>query len=478
MGKGLSKRGSVRKIGFIGLGNMGMAMARNLIKAGFTLTVYDIERPLMDKMKAIGAQTSESPAGISKVSDLVWMQMGQEHMTAVLSGEQGVLKGANPGTILIDGNNPNSLDYGLPQYKQATDRGLLYLDATVSNAPRSARQATLSMMVGGDKNLFENNLKLFNTMASNVFYMGPPGSGHKAKLLSNMIQKTQMRCLSEMMTLISSMGIDVKRILQKLRTSTSRSWVMDRAIMALNMTDDERKEFEPPHFDESPGPTVKKTARFVEVGLGIQLGHNLNISLPLTSAVNEIGESYASRLNQTIVSSYNKEPEDAKYPLRPITLDASENDYLSDQELAKISLGSSIQVDTNIVTSIINKTLLSLNIQAVSEGITLANEMCIELNLLLEALSTTACASPALDNARIISDMEPEMRHQYEPGGNAWMKSRSLLRAGYTATNIGHSLGQRLPLTSLNLELQKSTLGIPACKLASIIMAYTIAKNK
>ena len=102
-----------------------MAMARNLIQAGFTLTVYDIDRTLMNKMKAMGAQVSESPAGISNVSDLVWMQMGQEHMNAVLSGEQGVLRGANPGTILIDGNNPNSLNYGLPQYKQATDLGLL-----------------------------------------------------------------------------------------------------------------------------------------------------------------------------------------------------------------------------------------------------------------------------------------------------------------------------------------------------------------
>lgn len=472
-----SARGLASKIGFIGLGNMGMAMARNLIQAGFTLTVYDIDRTLMNKMKAMGAQVSESPAGISKVSDLVWMQMGQEHMNAVLSGEQGVLRGANPGTILIDGNNPNSLNYGLPQYKQATDLGLLYLDATVSNAPRSARQATLSMMVGGDKMLFESNLELFNAMASNVFYMGPPGSGHKTKLLSNMIQKTQMRCLSEMMTLIASMGVDVKRILQKLRTSTSRSWVMDRAIMALNMTDDERKQFEPPHFDESPSQIIKNPARFVEVGLGIQLGHNLNVSLPLTSAVNEIGDSYASRLNQTIVSSYNKEPEDAKYPSRPISLDTSKNDYLSDRKLAKLSLDSSIQINTNKVTSIINKTLLSLNIQAVSEGITLANEMGIDLNLLLEALSTTACASPALDNARIIYNMQPEMRHQYEPGGKVWMKSRSLLGTGYTATNIGHSLGQRLPLTSLNLELQKSTLGIPACKLASTIMAYTNAEN-
>jgi 2-hydroxy-3-oxopropionate reductase len=201
------------KVGFIGLGKMGEGMVKNLLKAGFFTTVYDIRKEPLEKMERLGANVSGSPKEVALNSDVVISMVRDNSQTEqVLFGEKGVLKGMKRGCIIIMSTiSPDFANRYGPKLEKEV--GVHLLDAPVSGGPMAADAGTLSIMVGGEESVFKQYLPIFRTMGKNIFYCGPSEAGCVAKLTNNLIYAATMAALSEAVALGLKEGLDVSTLL-------------------------------------------------------------------------------------------------------------------------------------------------------------------------------------------------------------------------------------------------------------------------
>ena len=169
------------KVGFIGTGIMGASMARNLLKAGHEVFVYNRTREKAERLAHDGAAVCGSVAGCASGRDVVITIVGfPEDVREVYFGEGGILSSASPGTVLVDMTTTlPSLACEIAQ--KAKERGLSALDAPVTGGDTGAREGTLSIMVGGDKDAFARCLPLFEAMGKNIRFMGDSGCGQQTK---------------------------------------------------------------------------------------------------------------------------------------------------------------------------------------------------------------------------------------------------------------------------------------------------------
>ncbi|MBE6830115.1 MAG: 2-hydroxy-3-oxopropionate reductase, partial [Ruminococcaceae bacterium] len=170
------------KIGFIGLGIMGKPMVRNLLKAGHELLVFDVIQSNVDNVVAAGASAAKSAKDVAEQCGLIiTMLPNSPHVKAVVMGENGVLEGAKPGTILIDMSSIAPLasqEIG----KACADKGVKMIDAPVSGGEPKAVDGTLSIMVGGDQEVFESVKEILLLMGASAVYCGKIGAGNTTKL--------------------------------------------------------------------------------------------------------------------------------------------------------------------------------------------------------------------------------------------------------------------------------------------------------
>ena len=214
------------KIGFIGLGNMGGPMAKNLIKAGHELVVFDLSNKAVDQLKSLGAQSASSPkelAATKGLNAIVTMLPAAAHVKAVYLGEAGVLSAVEKGVILIDSS---TID---PQTARevasiSEKQGNPMLDAPVSGGTGGAEAGTLTFMVGGAQSLFEQCNSLLANMGKNIVYCGGAGNGQVAKVANNMLLGISMIGTSEAMALGVSLGMDPKVLAGIINTSSGRCW--------------------------------------------------------------------------------------------------------------------------------------------------------------------------------------------------------------------------------------------------------------
>jgi 3-hydroxyisobutyrate dehydrogenase len=216
------------KIGFIGLGHMGAPMARNLLKAGHQLVVYDVVKDAVEKIVAAGAAASASPSAVaaSGVEVLITMLPSSPHVHSVYIGQQSVLAGARPGTLLIDCStiDPHTArDVAF----DAKAKGLSMLDAPVSGGTGGAEAGTLTFMVGGDLKDFETAKPVLANMGKNIIHCGATGNGQVAKLANNMLLAISMIGVAEAMSLGVALGIDPKVLAGIINTSSGRCWSSD-----------------------------------------------------------------------------------------------------------------------------------------------------------------------------------------------------------------------------------------------------------
>jgi 3-hydroxyisobutyrate dehydrogenase len=216
------------KIGFIGLGHMGAPMARNLLKAGHQLVVYDVVKEAVEKIAAAGATASASPSAVaaSGVEMLITMLPSSPHVRSVYLGEHSVLAGAKPGTLLIDCStiDPHTArDVAF----DAKAKGLAMLDAPVSGGTGGAEAGTLTFMVGGETKDFETAKPVLAQMGKNIVHCGASGNGQVAKLANNMLLAISMIGVAEAMSLGVALGIDPKVLAGIINTSSGRCWSSD-----------------------------------------------------------------------------------------------------------------------------------------------------------------------------------------------------------------------------------------------------------
>lgn len=223
------------KIGFIGLGIMGKPMAKNLLKAGYSLVVYDVVAAAVSEVVAAGATAGTSPKDVAASSELIiTMLPNSPHVKTVMLGENGVIEGAKPGSIVVD----MSSIAPLASREVATalaEKGIDMLDAPVSGGEPKAIDGTLSVMVGGKEEIFAKVKDVLLKMAASAVLCGDIGAGNVTKLANQIIVALNIAAMSEAFVLATKAGVDPERVFEAIKGGLAGSTVLNaKAPMVLN----------------------------------------------------------------------------------------------------------------------------------------------------------------------------------------------------------------------------------------------------
>ena len=214
------------KVGFIGLGNMGMPMAQNLLKAAHAVTGFDLNVDATERLAASGGSTANSIADACKAAEVViTMLPAGEQVREVYLGAGGVLVTVEPETLLID---CSTIDVATAREvaQAARDKALAMVDAPVSGGVAGAEAASLTFMVGGDDAAFERARPLLETMGKTIVHAGGPGNGQAAKICNNMILGASMIVVSEAFLLAEKLGLEAQKLFDISSKSSGQCWSM------------------------------------------------------------------------------------------------------------------------------------------------------------------------------------------------------------------------------------------------------------
>ncbi|MEX3981941.1 3-hydroxyisobutyrate dehydrogenase [Paraburkholderia sp. EG287A] len=215
------------KIGFVGLGHMGAPMALNLLKAGHTVTVFDLSASAMQTLAEAGAQQAASAkAAASGAEWVITMLPAAAHVRSVLTAEDGVLAGIAKGVTIVDSStiDPASVKEFA---KLAEAQGNAFVDAPVSGGTGGAAAGTLTFMVGGSAAHYESVKPVLSGMGKNIVHCGETGTGQVAKICNNLVLGITMAGVAEAMALGEALGIDPNVLGGIMNTSTGRCWSSD-----------------------------------------------------------------------------------------------------------------------------------------------------------------------------------------------------------------------------------------------------------
>jgi 3-hydroxyisobutyrate dehydrogenase-like beta-hydroxyacid dehydrogenase len=212
-------------IGFVGLGNMGLGMARNILKAGFPLIGYDVREESLGKIEEMGGQRAESPREVAQRARLIIVAvLNYPQIEQAVFGEKGLQEGMKPGDTMVI---MSTISPG--QVKEAAQKlgtkGVQVLDAPISGGKEGAAAGTLSIMVGGEKAAFERCLPVFQAMGKNVRHLGGLGSGMSMKLVNNLLVAVNGLAVAEAVVLGRKAGLDPQTILEMIPKSAGDSWM-------------------------------------------------------------------------------------------------------------------------------------------------------------------------------------------------------------------------------------------------------------
>ncbi len=285
------------KIGFIGLGIMGKPMCKNLIAKGHTLVVYDINSAAVQEIVALGATTVGSPAQVAEQCDhIITMLPNSPHVKAVICGENGVLDGMQPGGILIDMSSIAPLA-SQEVAKQCAQKGIQMLDAPVSGGEPKAIDGTLSIMVGGDKAVFEKVYDILMCMGASAVYCGEIGAGNTTKLANQVVVALNIAALSEALMLATKAGVDPKLVLDAISGGLAGSTVMNaKGPMMLRHNYD---------------PGFKIDLHIKDLANVLETAHSVGSPSPLTAAVMEMmqtlrADGYGQQDHSALAKYYEK----------------------------------------------------------------------------------------------------------------------------------------------------------------------------
>ena len=264
-------------VGFIGLGNMGGGMSRNIQKAGYPMVVYDLREEVTKPLLEGGARLAGSPAEVARLSDVTFTSLpGPREVEAVATGAEGVLEGIQPGAIYVDlsTSRPTLIRQIEPQFRQ---KGAHVLDAPVSGGKSGAATRNLAVMVGGEREIYDRIKPLLDAFGDKVFYAGSIGAGSVSKLVHNMIGHGVRQAIAEGLTLGVKAGVEPEALWECVRRgSLGRMNVLHEGIARTVF----RGEFEPASF-------ALALAR-KDVGLATDLGREFNVPMPVANLVEQI----------------------------------------------------------------------------------------------------------------------------------------------------------------------------------------------
>lgn len=262
------------KIGFIGLGIMGKPMSKNLLKAGYELVVCDVVQAEVAEVVAAGATSATTPREVAaQVEMVITMLPNSPHVRQVVLGENGVIEGAKPGTIVVDMSSIAPLVSREIAAKLA-EKDVEMLDAPVSGGEPKAIDGTLSVMVGGKQAVFDKCYPILKAMAGSVVLTGDIGAGNVTKLANQIIVAINIAAMSEALVLATKAGVEPELVYQAIRGGLAGSTVLDaKAPLAM---------------DRKFSPGFRINLHIKDLNNVLETSHEVGVPLPLTAAVMEM----------------------------------------------------------------------------------------------------------------------------------------------------------------------------------------------
>lgn len=266
------------KVGWIGTGVMGKSMCGHLLKAGYSVTIYNRSPEKTRELVAQGAAVASTPAAVAEVSDVVFVMVGFPHdVREVILGELGVLSALRAAGLVVD-MTTSSPQLAAEIYQVAKSRGCHSLDAPVSGGDIGAREARLSIMVGGDREPFEALMPCWEAMGKTIQYQGGAGSGQHTKMVNQILIANNMVGLCEAMLYAYRSGLDPAEVLKSVSSGAAGSWSLSNLAPRVLQND-----FEPgfyvEHFVKDMGIALEEARRMKLALPGLALAHQLYVAL-------------------------------------------------------------------------------------------------------------------------------------------------------------------------------------------------------
>lgn len=262
------------RIGLIGLGIMGKPMGKNLLKAGFPLTVWNRTASRMEELTALGAASAASPKEVADRSDIIiTMVSDSPDVQEVIMGDNGVIQGVRAGSVVVDMSTIS------PQVTREIAAALKekkvdMLDAPVSGGEKGAIEGTLSIMVGGDAAVLERVRPVFNAMGKRIVHIGENGMGQVCKLANQIAVVLNNLSMAEALVFAAKSGADVSKVLEAIQAGAAGSWALNNYAPKIL-----RRDF-------SPGFMVSLQQK--DLNLVMQAARDMNLSLPGTALTYEL----------------------------------------------------------------------------------------------------------------------------------------------------------------------------------------------
>ncbi len=293
------------RVGFVGTGNMGLPMATNLLRKGHELVVHDTRQEAAQPLLDEGAVWADSPRAVAEAGvEVVFLSLPTPPIVeAVVRGEQGVLAGCRAGMAIVD-LSTNSPAVVRALSEEAAAAGVAFLDAPISGGVRGARDATLAVMVGGDKDTFDRCKPAFDAIGTNVFHVGAIGNGNVAKLVNNQLAFIGMMGTIEALVLGAKAGIDPVVLRDIVKAGSGNSFAFDSASRAI--------------LRDRLRPTFTTTLAAKDIGLAQQLAEEVGVDAPMGAEARRLIEQYKANgfADEDVIATVKAVEEQAGFVVR------------------------------------------------------------------------------------------------------------------------------------------------------------------
>nr|WP_281252482.1 NAD(P)-dependent oxidoreductase [Oceanobacillus timonensis] len=257
---------STASIGFIGLGVMGKSMVKNLMNAGYSLHVYTRTKSKAEELLELGADWHENPASVAQASDVIITMVGYPvDVQNVYFGDQGILNHAKKGAYVVD-MTTSKPSLAIEIYEEAKNKGFTALDAPVSGGDIGAKNGTMAIMVGGDKEAYHEVAPIFRVLGERITLLGPAGAGQHTKMANQIAIATNMIGVCESILYARKAGLDAEEVLATISTGAAASFSLSN--LGKRMIE---KDYE-------PGFYVKHFIKDMEIAL--ESAHNMGMPAP------------------------------------------------------------------------------------------------------------------------------------------------------------------------------------------------------
>lgn len=270
-------------IGFVGLGHMGLPMATNLINKGHQVIGYDLQPTALAQLAAAGGRIAHQVQEVAQDAEVIitMLQKGQQVLD-VCTAKDGLFKHAKKGALFIDSSTID-VTSSRQIHEQATQHGLLVVDAPVSGGVAAATAGTLTFMVGGELNAYEAALSILSAMGQKIIHTGTPGSGQVAKICNNMILGISMIAISEAFTLAEQLGLPPQKLFEVANNASGQCWALSKYAPVPGLLANV-----PANNDYKPGFAAAMMLK--DLLLSQKAAHQVEVTTPLGAKATELYE--------------------------------------------------------------------------------------------------------------------------------------------------------------------------------------------